>query len=283
MGWTNFHTHCNLCDGEGELEEYVVEAIIQGVEVLGFSSHIPTPSVCWAMHEEKYPEYCTTVSRLKEKYKDKIQIYLGLELEYGFGMAKDIKFERMELDYTIGSVHFFGRSESGENLPVDDGEEDFIRSIQLGFNGNIKNGVEYYYYLVQKMIEQGDFDIIGHLDLVKKNNKGDKFFCEQDLWYRNIVVDTLNKISKSGKILEVNNGGITRRKIDALYPSNWILEKCRALNIPITINSDAHSPEHIAEGFHDTAKTLIDIGYNEIFVLENGKWRPRKLTALGIK
>ena len=56
------------------------------------------------------------------------------------------------------------------------------------------------------------------------------------------MYDTLKKIAETDCIVEVNTGGIARKKISSLYPSTWILDMCKHLKIPLTLNSDAHKP-----------------------------------------
>lgn len=278
MRWSNFHTHCNFCDGKGELEEYVLTAINEDVENLGFSSHAPVPFDCrWTMKKENLQKYCESVNLLKEKYKDKIQIFLGLEIDFVENVVGPQNYCKTGLDYIIGGVHFFGITHEGESLPVDDGPEDFQRSIDIGFGGNIQKAVEHYYKLIQKMAGLGGFDILAHFDLIKKNNKNNRFFNEDEKWYQNIVAETLDVIAENDVILEVNNGGITRDKIDTLYPSTWILEECYKRKIPVILNADAHNPKHVVCGFEEAAKVIKSVWYNEIYILGKNGRETRKI------
>lgn len=273
MNWTNFHTHCCFCDGTAEPGEYVKEAVRQGMKAIGFSSHAPLPFS--PMYDYDVQEYFKTIQLLKQSYADKIPVYLGMEIDFVQGVITPSapEFKSSELDYKIGSVHFLGISPSGKHWTVDSSEENFVRGINEDFEGDIKKAVGTYYYLIREMVKGGNIDIIGHFDIIKKNNAGSKFFSEDETWYRKAVFDTLDVISASGVIVEVNTGGITRKYTDSVYPSLWILEHCYEMGIPITLNSDAHKPEHITDCFEETAGILKCIGFKKFHALCAEGWK----------
>ena len=77
---TNFHTHSTFCDGADTPEEMVLTAIEKGLTALGFSGHSYLyRDRSFAMNSETERLYIKTVLELKEKYKDKIQIFCGIE------------------------------------------------------------------------------------------------------------------------------------------------------------------------------------------------------------
>ncbi|MCP4633792.1 MAG: hypothetical protein GY855_12770 [candidate division Zixibacteria bacterium] len=150
------------------------------------------------------------------------------------------------------------------------------------YNGDIRVLVEMYYHLISEMASNEKPVIIAHLDLIKKNNPKDKYFSEEESWYRDAVMDTLKTISESGSIIEVNTGGLARKRCDALYPSDWILEIIRNMKIPITLSSDAHQPSFLTAGFKDASEVLLDIGFKELSVFDGDKWQARAFTKEGI-
>ena len=82
----NWHTHTSRCGhATGTDEEYVLAAIQAGIKKLGFSDHAPYPNAYIQgirMSYEQYDEYVSSIKQLKEKYKNEIEIYVGLEVEY---------------------------------------------------------------------------------------------------------------------------------------------------------------------------------------------------------
>ena len=117
----NFHTHCQFCDGKNTAEEMVLAAIEKGFDVLGFSSHCIHPlnpdfykpfDHIWHIPAENIKAYTQEIRRLKEKYSDKIKIYLGFEADYfesaiyGTAIPSKSNYEEFSPDYLIGAVHF---------------------------------------------------------------------------------------------------------------------------------------------------------------------------------
>ncbi len=105
---TNWHTHTKRCGhAVGEDEEYVQAAIKAGIKTLGFSDHAAyiEPERGERMNIEEVPDYCSSVLSLKEKYKDTIDIYLGMEVECYISEWDTLSKYRKELDYCILGQH----------------------------------------------------------------------------------------------------------------------------------------------------------------------------------
>ncbi len=263
----DYHVHSSFCDGKGEPEEYIKKAIEKNVKILGFSSHAPVPfKTDWTMKPEKLAQYIDTVQSLKANYRGKFEILLGLEVDYipGVMSCKSSIIKNAGLDYTISSVHVLGKMKEGFNWTVDGPFDETNSGINYSFKGNAKEAVTAYYMRIMEMAETAPPDIIGHFDLIKMNNKNNCFFSESDEWYRLLVDKTLKVISHSDCALEVNTGGITRNKVDALYPSTWILKKCFKLNIPIAVTSDSHRPEQITGNFNRAVAEIKNAGYKRL-------------------
>jgi len=234
----NYHTHSCFCDGTGHPEEFIEQALSLGMDALGFSSHAPVPfPSTWAMKIHKLGRYLLLIRKLKEKYTQKIPLYIGLETDYLPHLTGPSNFSsRYNLDYVIGSVHYAGYSRKTGYWTVDCNPETFERGINLIFKGKIQAAIEQYYCRIRKMVKNDPPDIIGHLDLVKKNNRDEKYFRESAPWYRECVNKTLDVIARSRSILEVNTGGISRGYTDSVYPS-----RSRATwrdRVPGTANAD---------------------------------------------
>lgn len=278
MTWTNYHVHTCYCHGIGNPEEYVKEAVSQGIKSMGFSSHAPLPYANpYVINEENLDQYINDINSLKLKYKNKINIFLGLEVDFFPELLRFNKFRAMGLDYIIGSNHFVGRKNDGEYARPE--FSDAISFLENDARGVIEN----YYHLICQMAQLEKPDIIAHLDFIKKVNSNNIYFDEEEMWYKKMVVETLNCISKTTCIVEVNTSGAARKSNKWLFPSIWILEKCFELGIKITLSSDAHKPADVTAYFETAADIIKDIGYKEIMVLTSDGWEPRKLCkSMGI-
>ena len=145
-------------------------------------------------------------------------------------------------------------------------------AIRDGFGGDPRRLVERYYRLVAAMAETAAPDIIAHFDIVKKNNREGQFFGEDEPWYRAAVKRALDAVRESGSVLEINTGGVVRNTSGAFYPSPWILQEARHMNIPVIVSSDAHHPENLDGKFTEAVQLLRGVGYRTQRQLTGSGW-----------
>lgn len=275
MNYFNYHTHTLYCDGKEGPESFIQEAIRKEMKAIGFSSHSPLPfDNGYSIKSNQLDVYQKQIRDLQTKYKDTIAVFLALEFDYIPGISSDFSILKnsMNLDYTIGSVHLVKEERSGLLWFIDGGRANYEEGINKLFNGAVEKAVEAYYLQVQEMIISQQPDIIGHIDKVKMYNKN-QFFSEQDKWYKKLVKDTLTIVSKSKSIIEVNTRGIYKKKCDSLYPGIEILKEIYKMDIPITISSDAHSPQELTSLFPETIAVLKDIGFKKIKYFTTQAWK----------
>ena len=274
MKYFNFHTHTLYCDGHDTPEAFVEEAIFRKMRALGFSSHSPLPfDNSYSIKENKTLEYKTEIQKLKELYKNRIEIYLGLEFDYIPGISDNFNFYKtlLDLDFTIGSVHQVAAKHSGTLWFIDGPEFNYSLGLSNIFQSDIQLAVKSYYEQVTEMILSQKPDIIGHIDKVKMYNRG-LYFSEEEKWYIELAEKTLNAVLFAGSIIEVNTRGIYKKKCDALYPGISLLQKIYQLQIPITISSDAHAPEELTSYFPETIDILKDIGFKKVKCFNGKEW-----------
>jgi histidinol-phosphatase (PHP family) len=246
---------------------------------MGFAGHAPVPFPCdWTMPPALLPEYLSTARRLQKTYSEKIELLVGLEVDYvpEIIAPTSAQIQALNLDFTVGSVHFIGRLNNGELWTADGPPDELERGMKESFGGDIRKTVEEYYRLMTAMAATTPPDIIGHFDVVKKNNRDSKYFSENAPWYRTAVLRTLDAVAASPCILEINTGGIARGTSGTLYPSEWILAECLKREIPVMINSDAHRPEQLDGYYTEAAAILREIGFRTLTQI--GRDGRRKVT-----
>lgn len=266
----NFHVHTDYCDGKNSPEEMVLSAIDKKIKYLGFSSHAPVPfETDWTMKKENLYRYIEEINELKGKYKNKINILLGLEIDYfKDGGISHIPQKALEsLDYWIGSVHYLNYFDNGIMWTVDYDKYELEQGIKESYDMNVRRAVNDYYENIGELALKHKPDIIGHLDLIKKSNQGNYFFDENEEWYKVAVNGCLHKIKHAGIIVEINSGGKNRGFIDEHYPSDWIIERLVHLEIPVTVSTDAHSVDDIDRDFEDIIKHIKNIGVKNLYYL----------------
>ncbi len=288
----NLHTHTKFSDGAGEPELYLEEAIHQGFSAIGFSDHSPVPFTnSFAIREEELMNYAETIKKLKIQYASgnpgkpttdhRINVFLGLEIDFIPGITRPIaEFrEQLSLDFTIGSVHLVCNSDP-ENLWFIDGPEvaTYDQGLNDVFGGDIRKGVTAYYRQIQEMVTLHKPAIIGHLDKIKMHNR-DRFFSEEEPWYTTLVDETLDLVKQSGCIVEVNTRGLYKKRSETLFPGPAILKKLLAMNIPVTVASDAHKPHELSLLFAETKAFLTYLGFRDIMNLTPAGWETVSLNS----
>jgi histidinol-phosphatase (PHP family) len=266
---SNFHTHSNYCDGKATLREMVDFAVAHGFTALGFSGHCPLPfENTYSITD--YEGYCKEVRVLKEEYKDRINIHLGLEIDYVPGMLEDFSplIEQGGLEYTIGSIHLIPPQgitpRDGNDLWMIDGSryQTYDEGLMRHYGGDIRRGVRAYFHNENAMLEKNRPTIVGHPDKIVMHNR-DRYFTEGEPWYRDLALETIHLIHELGLICEINTRGIYKGRHADYYPGKWLIQEMKTLKIPVIVSTDAHAPEDLlrTEGAYDF---LREINYPEV-------------------
>ena len=277
----NLHTHTHYCDGTEHPEKYVQAALKAGFHTLGFSSHAPVPFTnSFAIQSKSDLEnYRQAIRKLQKDHQGRIDILLGLEIDYIKGNHEDFLDLKKAwgLDYTIGSVHLV-RNGTDRSLWFIDGPrvETYDKGLQDTFHGDIRRGVKAYFDQTNMMVLTQKPDIVGHVDKIKMHNQG-RYFREDEAWYERLWKETLEMIRQSGLVIEVNTRGIYKGRCPDLYPGIPILKEIRRMKIPITLSSDAHKPEEIDGHYAAALKTLRDTGFDELWFLSPDGWKSQAI------
>ncbi|MGN1164776.1 MAG: histidinol-phosphatase HisJ family protein [Candidatus Ornithospirochaeta sp.] len=271
----NLHTHSTYSDGKNTLKELVEAAISQGFDSLGFSCHCYTGfpfDECGIKSRELEDRYIKEIFSLKEEYRDRIDLYCGLEVESrAQGTLESVADKRLE--YTIGSVHWFWKGDV--HYSIDNTPEEFEEAEEY-FCG-IRPLIEAYYNEVMRFASFSPYTITGHIDLVTKFVEKRGWDFEDSQWYRDVASSALEHVVSKGKAVEVNTGAISRGWRTTPYPSTFLLERLRDLNAPIVLTSDCHDSRCLDCGFRETAEVLSSLGFKELMYLENGRLKGEKI------
>jgi histidinol-phosphatase (PHP family) len=283
MYWSNYHSHCIFCDGRSSMEDFVKFAIAKGVRKYGFSSHAPLPFLTqWTMLEDDFADYESEFYRLKQKYQNKIQLYLGLEIDYidNCPSVNNVFFQDKAFDYLISSIHYLDELSENHYWTIDGDFSEFNKGLNVLYGGDIKLAVKRFYEVSSLMIQKGGFDIVGHFDKIALHAAHYKGFNPTTNWYRNLVGDALQLIKDKGMILEINTKSMNEKGIT--YPAQQFYPLINELQIPIVVNSDCHYPTNVIEGFSTTYKALKDAGHKTMCQLIAGTWQMVEFNENGL-
>nr|WP_037285829.1 histidinol-phosphatase HisJ [Saccharibacillus sacchari] len=263
----DYHTHHERCGhAVGKLEEYVQRGIELGLGQLGLSDHMPLIHVDpaqyypeMAMPMDELPRYVEEVLTLKEKYRDRIDIKLGLEGDYIEGYETEIQkiVEAYPWDYVIGSVHFLGEWDI----------TDFRQTA--GWEGRDPLEVyRTYYDALGKAAQTGFYDIVGHFDVIKRFGYAPK--PEQSAEKEAFEEIALQHIATSGIAMELNASGLTKPCAE-MFPSELILRRALEKGIPLTLGSDSHDPAKLSENLDKARFELRDLGVQQVATFDRRK------------
>ena len=225
----NFHTHTTRCKhATGTEREYVENSIKAGFRVLGFSDHSPymfegNHVSRIRMLMEELEGYVRTVEELKQEYKNDIQIFCGLEMEY-FPKLFDrtlAEIKKYPMDYLILGQHYFD-------------DEDGL--IYTGSKWEDEDHLKTYVERVTTAVETGNFLYVAHPDII--NYVGDVAIYEKHM--RRLV----KALKAHNMPIEINANGYT---VGKQYPNKKFIETCVQEGCDFIVGVDAHKPEAILD------------------------------------
>jgi histidinol-phosphatase (PHP family) len=240
----------------------VLSAIEKGFSAFGFSGH------GFTAHDDTYcmsetEKYLAEIRALKEKYRDKIEIYAGVE--------EDIThlLNRTDYDYILGSSHYFLIGD--KYYPIDSSYETLMECFNL-FGGDTHKMAEQYYSAFCDYILTRKPDIVGHFDLLTKFDEKYTPMFLGDKKYEEIAEKYLLAALRGDCVFEVNTGAISRGYRTSPYPHEKLLHLMKKNDAKIIINSDTHASDTIDCYFDETRLLLKDIGFSSVYTIKNSKF-----------
>ena len=223
----NYHTHTARCrHAVGTEEEYVLTAIAGGMTHLGFSDHTPFffPGDYYSkmrMFPEQFPDYTATVLALKEKYAEKIQIHLGLEVEYYPDRIPALLeyIEPYGIEYLLLGQHWVGNE---QNEPYCGAPTDSEMLL-----------ARYCDQIIDAM-DTGLFSYIAHPDLLK--------FVGDAQHYRYHMGRLCQAAKEKAMPVEINLLGVQTQRH---YPRALFWEIAGDVGCDAVLGCDAHRPEDV--------------------------------------
>jgi histidinol-phosphatase (PHP family) len=266
------HIHTRYSDGSAGVREVIESALRKGFRRIAITDHMPLPfKTRYAVSMDAIDAYREEIRRVREDYAHAIEVWMGLEMEFlpGFEPWTE-KIAAAGWEHAIGSVHNIVIN--GRIGMVNGTHAEFERLLKGAFDGDIPALCTHYYRHIGRIAASGMFDIVGHLDVLKKHNRDGAYFDETASWYHALVLEALDAVAAASMGVEINLSGYDHPAA-APYPSPWIVAECCRRGIPILLSSDAHRPENIGRNFERMGEILNEISRPE----------PRRIHASGIR
>ena len=269
---TNYHTHTLYCDGRASMETFVRFALSRGYSSLGISSHAPLPfSTPWTMEWDTMEHYIAEFRRLQARYASRLELYLGLEIDYlnDRHHPAALCFQQLPLDYSIGSVHLI-YDPQGVVVDIDTTPAHYRTIVDRHFQGDLDLVIRLYYARLLRMVEWGGFDILGHADKMHYNASCYRPGLLDEPWYDSLVHDYLATVARHGYMVEIN----TKSYLDTgtFFPNQRYWSYLHDLGVRVLVNSDAHYPDRLDCGRQEALAALWQAGYREVMEMHGGQW-----------
>lgn len=221
----NLHTHTWRCNhASGKEYEYVDNAIAAGLRILGFSDHspyiFPAGYRSWfRMGVEQLEDYVRTVLALRKDYEGRIELPLGLEMEYYPALLPYLLpiLRDQPLDYLILGQHFVGNE---------------VNEHYSGSHADDKRLLERYTDQAIEGMQTGLFTYFAHPDLLH--------YIGENGFYIQQARRICREAKSCGIPLEINLLGIQERKH---YPRPLFWEVAAEEGCAVVLGRDAHNPQ----------------------------------------
>lgn len=262
---SDYHVHTSFStDSDAPPREVIETAINKGVKNLCITDHMDCE---WPEDPDLFifdvKEYFETFTKLREKYKDKLNLQIGMEL--GLRNEPDIyplllnqykDLSKEPFDFIIGSTHVYDYGDPYFSKFWED--KDPYTRIQEYYDATLFNATNYDTY-----------DVYGHLDYVIRY-KPDGFHYEQ-AHFNDIIEEILKVLVSKGKGIEINTSSLNKGFLDT-NPSASIIKMYRDLGGEIiTVGSDSHSPDALCTHFDAASQILKNSGFKYYTVFKNRK------------
>lgn len=239
---------CDHADSFITLNEIVRARVEKGFKYFGLSEHMPRDNKKYFYSEEIekgrtpeimmriFGEYVREAKRLKEKWKEEVEILVGFETDYcdpGYPELVNKIRDEFGIDYIVGSVHHV------DGIPIDFDKETYQKAV--AHSGGLDELFAKYYEHQYDLIRKCKPEVIGHFDLIK-------IFAEKDFKKsaatEKLIERNIKEVISYGGIFEINPRAFEKNLLEP-YPGLEILRKIKENGGEITLGDDSHGIDDI--------------------------------------
>jgi histidinol-phosphatase (PHP family) len=253
----------------GSLREVVESALAKGFLVYGVSEHAPRAEARFLYPselakgytleriQEEFDAYGRAVRALADEYADRMTLLCGFEAEVVPARSyRDLMRgyrTRYGFDYMVGSVHYV------DEIQIDGAPADFARAVEA--RGGLEAFAVGYYDLVAEMIAALEPDVVGHLDLIRRNAPAEADLATPAI--RQSANRALEAARAAGAVLDLNTAG-WRKGLGSPYPAPWLVRRAHEVGVAFCFGDDSHGPEQTGAGVEEARAYLLENGVTGI-------------------
>jgi histidinol-phosphatase (PHP family) len=284
-----------FCDhAAGALRALLEAAVAAGYTTFGVSEHAPRGEERFLYEEERsrgwdvakmdtdFAAYTTAIQHLASDFAGRLTVLRGFEAEvvpspdYADRMNAIRRTRRADglaaFDYCVGSVHYV------DEMQIDGPPEALAAAARAV--GGIEPLAVRYYETVAEMIVALRPEVVGHLDLIKKNivRAGLDASALRSTASQAAADKAIEAARANGCILDLNTAG-WRKGLGEPYPARWLIERAHVANVPFCFGDDSHRASEVGAGLPEARALLLECGVKEIASLERVDGGVRKVAV----
>jgi histidinol-phosphatase (PHP family) len=258
----HLHTAAFSCDAKATLDGLAARAQQLELDLLTTTEHVDFDprDGCYGHYDQA--RHMAQREQIRARPFGQLKVLIGVEVDYQVQYEAGARgfLEDVAYDFVIGSVHYAG----GEFIfgPT------FLR-------GPERAGYEAYFEQALHAVRSGLFDVLGHLDIVKRYGV-EHYGPFQPGRYGEQIDALLRACVETGTGIEINTSGY-RGPPGEPFPSLPVLRRYRELGGELlTVGSDAHTVEDLWRDVPLALELAAQAGFRAItvFVDRQPLWLP---------
>jgi histidinol-phosphatase (PHP family) len=272
-GIADYHIHTRFsCDSEADMSRVCESAIAKGMREIAFTDHADFgPSDPPGYFQPA--QYLAAIDSCRSQYGSRLCLRAGIEMGESHIFRTELQriLATGDFDYVIGSAHY-------AVSPTYPASSTDPASLQCAwqepyFEQPLHQAYEAYFQQVVNLAAEGDFDVLGHLDLVKRDAYKYAKPYDGPEPYADMIRTALRSVVERGKGIEINTS--------SLYKGKGMSDPCPSLNIVrwyrelggeiLVLGSDAHSPDKVGSHFDVALEIARAAGFKRLAAFEQRK------------
>ena len=248
---TDLHVHTSpWLNGPGAFRSFVRTAIQRDIAILGLIEHGPPAdpnSRYRGLHLDEIENHIRSIEEVKEEFREFIQVFYGLELDYHPNSLETYRSLREEypFDYFFAAVH-----------SLDDWYLDDPESLKTSVHSKKTEEELYrlYYSQIAEAAKSGIFDGLAHIDYLRRSVPHPP--SEPPDFSREIFAEISEIIAANKMVVEANTRGRVIPEMREVYPTRPLMKCLARAGVRFSMGSDAHEEARLGEGLKEARGIL---------------------------
>jgi histidinol-phosphatase (PHP family) len=187
----------------------------------------------------------------RERYGGRLTIRAGVEIgePHRYPQETDALLDSYPYDFVIGSLHWVG--------------SELVLAHDYFEGKTVEEAHRTYFDELLSMVQTGRFDVVGHLDVVKRSGFDVHGYYDVTP-YEEQIREIYRVLIERGKGIEINHGSL-RRAIKEPAPNLPALRWYREMGGEVlTLGSDGHRPNGVAFCLADAVEMARAAGFDHV-------------------